>query len=461
MEVLLCLLLQHPGHTPAAMSAFTSQDAQKLLHNKFVVVLGDSIQRSVYKDLVMLLQHDSYLSEGQLKRKGEMTFENDMLVEGGQLNEMHNGIDYREVRQYRTGHHLVRFYFLTRVYSMYLESVLADFTAGPQPDVLIINSCFWDLTRYTFAPMEEYKANLQKLFSRLSKALNPECLILWNMTMPGGYKDAEIPQHIKYNLKWDVVEGNFYSATLANQYSIDVLDMHYHFRLELQRRCRDAIHWDQLAHRKYTQLLLAHIAQGWGVEAPQKKGVSDHHDQAVPRKKATRKRRKASLPIQHGAKEVQMSLSIPCPEYVKVNGDCHHFASDIQPQPGFFYPGYVSFEMNHTGDAAADDHFTSDSPRLAGASMPGYHSIKRKVYNSIRSIAQTLECGRWVEELYRQCFILTWNWSPVPPPHPPCFHLIIMSIQTLIAAFVREERRSGLELRRQHQSITLTRRSRT
>lgn len=79
--------------------------------------------------------------------QGEMTFENDFLIEGGTLGELHNGTHYREVRQYRTHHHLVRFYFITRVYSEYLESILEDFLNGPQPDVLILNSCVWDISR--------------------------------------------------------------------------------------------------------------------------------------------------------------------------------------------------------------------------------------------------------------------------------------------------------------------------
>lgn len=68
---------------------------------------------------------------------------------GGQLGELHNGTQYREVRQFcsGSGHHLVRFYFLTRVYSEYLEGVLEELTYGPAPDLVIINSCLWDLSR--------------------------------------------------------------------------------------------------------------------------------------------------------------------------------------------------------------------------------------------------------------------------------------------------------------------------
>ncbi|XP_075711574.1 PC-esterase domain-containing protein 1A-like isoform X4 [Rhinoderma darwinii] len=257
------------------MGCFRSADVRQLLHNKFVLVLGDSIQRSVYKDLVKLLQDDKYLSEAQLKRKGEMTFANDSLVEGGTLNEMHNGTTYREVRQYRTGHHLVRFYFLTRAYSTYLESILSDVQSGPQPDILIANSCVWDLMRYDDKHLETYKTNLDRLFQRLKEVLSPQCLILWNMTMPVGYRDNEIPQYTAHNLRPNIVEGNFFSATLADLHKLDVLDLHYHFRCNLRLRCRDAVHWNQLAHRMYTQILLSHVAQAWGVEAPKGQMVED------------------------------------------------------------------------------------------------------------------------------------------------------------------------------------------
>lgn len=88
--------------------------------------------------------------------QGELSFEQDQLVAGGQLGELHNGTQYREVRQFcsGSGHHLVRFYFLTRVYSEYLEGVLEELTYGPAPDLVIINSCLWDLSRLGLREME-------------------------------------------------------------------------------------------------------------------------------------------------------------------------------------------------------------------------------------------------------------------------------------------------------------------
>ncbi|XP_027974491.1 PC-esterase domain-containing protein 1A isoform X6 [Eumetopias jubatus] len=204
----------------SAMVHLQASEVQQLLHNKFVVILGDSIQRAVYKDLVLLLQRDSLLTAAQLKAKGELSFEQDQLVAGGQLGELHNGTQYREVRQFcsGSGHHLVRFYFLTRVYSEYLEGVLEELTYGPAPDLVIINSCLWDLSRYGRCSMESYRENLERVFVRMDQVLPDSCLL---------------------------------------------------------HRHRDGVHWDQHAHRHLSHLLLTHVADAWGVELPKRDYPSD------------------------------------------------------------------------------------------------------------------------------------------------------------------------------------------
>lgn len=79
-----------------------------------------------------------------------MSFEQDCLVEGGRLNKMHNGTGYKEVRQFQSAHHLVRFYFVTQIYSDYMKSILEDFRSGLKPDVIIANSCVWDISRWVY-----------------------------------------------------------------------------------------------------------------------------------------------------------------------------------------------------------------------------------------------------------------------------------------------------------------------
>uniref|UniRef100_A0A3P9PI57 Protein fantom-like n=1 Tax=Poecilia reticulata TaxID=8081 RepID=A0A3P9PI57_POERE len=243
------------------------REARLLLHNKFVVVLGDSIQRSVYKDLVVLLQKDRYLTLRQLKSKGEMSFELDCLVEGGCLNRMNNGTEYTEVRQYQSDHHLIRFYFVTRIFSRYMQSIIEDFRHGLKPDVVIVNSCVWDISRYNPKWVDDYKANLKRFFGELKSFLPEETLIIWNLTMPLGerIKGGFLVPEVTPQLRYDVIEANFYGGTLADNYDVDVLDLHFQFRFSLQHRTKDGVHWNAIAHRRITALLLRHIAQAWGV----------------------------------------------------------------------------------------------------------------------------------------------------------------------------------------------------
>lgn len=256
-----------------------SSEVRQLLHNKFVIILGDSVQRAVYKDLVLLLQKDCLLTTSQLKVKGEENFEKDELVEGGQKLPMHNGTHYREVRQFCSEHHLVRFYFVTRVYSEYLKEILEKLQSDEHtPDVIIMNSCLWDLSRYGQSSMCSYLENLDKLFGHLNHVLPESCLVVWNTAMPVAESISAgflPPEHQTWSnsLKTKVLEANFYSSLAAGKHLYDVLDLHFHFRHAQQYRQMDGVHWNQRAHRQLTQLLLAHVAEAWGVDLPQRDPV--------------------------------------------------------------------------------------------------------------------------------------------------------------------------------------------
>ncbi|KAM4835958.1 uncharacterized protein RHO17_022818 isoform 1-T1 [Thomomys bottae] len=262
------------------MVQLRAREVRQLLHNKFVVIMGDSIQRAVYKDLVLLLQKDCLLSPRQLRAKGELSFERDALLEGSRWSGARPRLPaapgaprprYREVRQFRAGHHLVRFYFLTRAYSSYAGRVLDRLRRGLlAPDVLILNSCLGDLSRYGRHFRRRYPRALESLFGHLRQTLPESCLLVWNTAMPAAETIAGdlIPlagAHQPSRLREDVMEANFYSSTLAGRYGLDVLDVHFHFRRATQHRHQDGIHWDELAHRYLSQLLLAHIADAWGV----------------------------------------------------------------------------------------------------------------------------------------------------------------------------------------------------
>lgn len=255
------------------LDIFGYKDVTDILKNKFVVIIGDSIQRAVYKDIVLMLQRDRYLVESELRSKGEFSFMGDELIEGGQKNKMTNGISYKEVRQYQTNVHLVRFYFMTRCYNSYTETILRDLKEGPSPDLVIMNSCLWDITRYGTDSIKDYKDNLEKLFRRFLQSLPDKCLFVWATTLPisssarGGFLVPEI-EFMSTTLRLDILEANYYAKCLATKHGFDVLDLHFYLRNYLQCRVKDGIHWDMRAHRYITNLLLSHVCDAWGVPLP-------------------------------------------------------------------------------------------------------------------------------------------------------------------------------------------------
>ncbi|CAL8234933.1 unnamed protein product, partial [Boreogadus saida] len=213
-----------------------------------------------------------WIFEKLLIHAGELTFESDSLVEGGCLDQMHNGTNYREVWEFRSTHHRVRFYFVTRVFSRYMSSVLEDLRADA-PDVVLVNSCIWDISRYKATWEEDYTEDLHLFLGQLKEAVPRETLVVWNLTMPlgrrvlGGFLTPEVASRAG-TLRYDVVEANFLGGVLADAYGADVLDMHFHFRLSLQQRTKDGVHWNALAHRRMTCLILGHAAEAWGVQLP-------------------------------------------------------------------------------------------------------------------------------------------------------------------------------------------------
>uniref|UniRef100_A0A3B3ZWZ8 Family with sequence similarity 113 n=1 Tax=Periophthalmus magnuspinnatus TaxID=409849 RepID=A0A3B3ZWZ8_9GOBI len=164
---------------------------------------------------------------------------------------MSNGTEYREVRQYRTEHHLLRFYFITRVYSVYMQSILDQLRQGFKPDLIIVSSCVWDMTRYTTVSIGLMRKGRCK--ETAAECVQYTVYICFDVS------------HLWPSLCQDIIEANFYSGQLADTYGLDILDLHFHFRRCLQHRMPDGVHWDALAHRSISTLLLLHVAQAWGV----------------------------------------------------------------------------------------------------------------------------------------------------------------------------------------------------
>ena len=67
---------------PIPSDIFLSKDVKRILNNKYVIFIGDS---------------GKHLTDHQLKYKGELTFENDCLIEVGKFGTMSNETTYTEV----------------------------------------------------------------------------------------------------------------------------------------------------------------------------------------------------------------------------------------------------------------------------------------------------------------------------------------------------------------------------
>ncbi|KAL1424485.1 hypothetical protein MTO96_020123 [Rhipicephalus appendiculatus] len=229
------------------LSYLRAPDARNLLKNRRIVLMGCSNVRAIYKDLICVYQKDEFISNQKLKLKMEESSFGDVLVSHGKK---HNGRDYKEERLYTRNKTSIAFYFLTRIYSDYVKSILAGMVDDNVPDVIIVGSCLWDITRWGPNGVKEYKENLNKFFN-----------------VRGGFLIPQL-EFLKYSLRFHVLEANSFCRETADKYGIDVVDIHYHLRMLLEHRAEDGIHWLPLAVRLCTNLVLTHIALSWGFKGP-------------------------------------------------------------------------------------------------------------------------------------------------------------------------------------------------
>ena len=109
--------------------------------------------------------------------------------------------------------------------------------------------------------------NLRKSIIKLASVLPNYSLFIWVTTLPlskdikGGFVIPEIELG-KSKLREDVLEANSYAAQVIREFQLDLIDLHYYFTHQIQRRAKDGIHWDATAHRRITNLILNHICDG-------------------------------------------------------------------------------------------------------------------------------------------------------------------------------------------------------
>ncbi|KAJ9590219.1 hypothetical protein L9F63_016669 [Diploptera punctata] len=251
---------------------FTKSDALKLLQSKHIIFFGDSNFRALYKDVIWLLNHNSLITEAQLKKKLELSFEGDDLVD---RSELHKGRDFKEVRNYKKHGVHIEFYFITRCYTNVIENMMKDVKEKKitAPDVIVINSLLWDITRWGPNGVTEYKDNLMKLMKLFKASLPSKTLVIWTTSLPiskscyGGFLVKQV-EFLKHTLRFEVMEANIFARQIVVSHGFDVLDLHHYLRMQIHRRTGDGIHWHPLPMRHMTNLLLTHIALSWNHPLP-------------------------------------------------------------------------------------------------------------------------------------------------------------------------------------------------
>jgi len=270
-----------PGyHVPYEI--WTSRQANKLLNGRHICVLGDSIQRMAYKDLVRFLTTNKLIPEPELRRKMEPRFNTkyhaDRLVDS---SEAHNGTHYYEIREWKSPDENTRvtFFFITRLYSKFVQETVLDFFNDPEnkgrPDVWFVNSTVWDISRFGESSVKEYYANLRYFFEECLSVLTPDGkqpYIVWRNAMPisdnarGGFLIPSQKVGEKEGFRLDIPGANKLAVEhLNSQLNIELMDIHNYstdyMEMELQG---DGIHWSPKMHRVITMLLLTKIRRYYG-----------------------------------------------------------------------------------------------------------------------------------------------------------------------------------------------------
>ena len=208
----------------------------------------------------------------------------DELLEGGSKTGLKN-TKYKEVRKFTKGSTIITFYFVTRCYGEYMKSIIAKFKTEP-PDVMIMNSCLWDICRYGKNAKSEFKTNVSELLEAISLMMpcDSKRMFIWNATLPviDTNKSSCIPFDFQQSFQpenTDVRDANLYVRDQMSNYGSHFifLDLYNIFYRHLNHRIHDGVHWDSFAHRKITHLLLTSLAIQWDMKLPEKRNDPPTH----------------------------------------------------------------------------------------------------------------------------------------------------------------------------------------
>jgi len=298
---------------------FMPEEFGDMFRNQHIVILGGSQMRGLYRDMVWLLNHPSIIPNELLGGKLESRFPDmektewkdkkpdeelykifhkdnrDYLLDSRGLT---SGRTYIEPRWYHNKKYKVTilYIFTVQVFQKELEDTLLNYEKnyGAPISTIIMNSTLWDVNRFGPQCKFEYKKNIQKLLKVVREVLPKEdgsfifltCPLVSEETQSRGMNVPGLEFQCFFT-RYNVVEANAIAAHEVTRAGYGVLDLHYFFQLQQFRRKRDGIHWDIMANRMITNLILTYIQlwrRGDGEENGLTGRIGNDDDQKEPSK---------------------------------------------------------------------------------------------------------------------------------------------------------------------------------
>mmetsp|Transcript_34211 Transcript_34211/g.43169 ORF Transcript_34211/g.43169 Transcript_34211/m.43169 type:complete len:439 (+) Transcript_34211:1-1317(+) len=250
---------------------FSLPKIKQIVRNKRIMFIGDSNTRGVYKDFVAACQGENLVTTREYKQKGEPIFRGDKLVK---VSNVGNSTQYEEIREYpkrdNPAENLkIQYHFVTRCWSKKMIAKLQNSFNDFRPDVIIMNSCLWDTTRY-FDNEDDSIADYIKNLSQLAEFLNVNFngIFLWYSCFPVSpkvnaalfgpmAKERQLKQIAQ--LSTLVPVSNKLSTVIMKSRNFEVIDFWKLAIQDFEQRLGDGCHWSPSLHREATFQLMAFL----------------------------------------------------------------------------------------------------------------------------------------------------------------------------------------------------------
>lgn len=233
-------------------TSVTISRAREVFSGKKVLIVGDSISRSIYKDLACLLWgFDRLLTVDELRFNRCNNGKHALFGEVIELFQVDrsNSRNNLERRKIISDEHNYRIYysFCSRIWNKSIEQLLSSIA---QFDIIFIQSSIWDLSKYFDKDGKVYLRNIDICLSNLMK-INKN--VVW-ISLP--------PPHFQQSSTLNDLIRRMYKPTtdILNYYGCKMLDLYQLLANTPNIRSRDGVHFTPNGHRLISSRLVEYMS---------------------------------------------------------------------------------------------------------------------------------------------------------------------------------------------------------